>query len=267
MTKLTSDAVTNLVAGASYEDEFDIALNNDLSEGGTVTIYSEGYVNLVTNGSVSGTMPYSSNELTIDIDPKQAKTVSKARPMGKARTITTCSPDRQAIVDTVLANTVKLANAAADAATSGDAAQFNYYFKTTASEARERVSARLRGVAREAGSTSDNINYYCTDPWPEQGNCKENFLAYAWAQYSMIANCELYYTLLTTELPTVCEGQDEATTAVHEFTHLPAVYNPPTSDFKYSDEALLLGSEQALENADNYAMYVTGELPFSLADF
>lgn len=132
MTKLTSDAVTNLVAGASYEDEFDIALNNDLSEGGTVTIYSEGYVNLVTNGSVSGTMPYSSNELTIDIDPKQAKTVSKARPMGKARTITTCSPDRQAIVDTVLANTVKLANAAADAATSGDAAQFNYYFKTTA---------------------------------------------------------------------------------------------------------------------------------------
>ncbi|ODM14500.1 hypothetical protein SI65_10122 [Aspergillus cristatus] len=42
---------------------------------------------------------------------QEAKTVLKARPMGQARTITTCSPDRQAIVDTVLANTVKLADA------------------------------------------------------------------------------------------------------------------------------------------------------------
>lgn len=78
----------------------------------------------------------------------------------------------------------------------------------------------------------------------------------------MIANCEHYYTLLTTELPTGCEGQDEATTAAHESMHLPAVYDLPTSDFKYSDEALLLKSEQALENADNHAMYAIGELPF-----
>lgn len=87
-----------------------------------VTIYAEGYVNLVTNGSVSGTMPYSSNELTVGIGASEAKTVSKARPRGKARAITTCSPDRQAIVDTALADTVELANAAADAATSGDVA-------------------------------------------------------------------------------------------------------------------------------------------------
>lgn len=149
--------MTDLAAGASHEDEFDIASNNNLSQGGTVIIYSEGYVSLVANGSVSDTMPYSSNKLTIDIDADEAKTVSKIGPMGKARMITTCSPDRQAIVDTALANIVNLANAAANAATSGDAAQFNYYLKNTAPKASERVSARLRGVTREAGSTSDNI--------------------------------------------------------------------------------------------------------------
>ncbi|EYE90985.1 putative penicillolysin/deuterolysin metalloprotease [Aspergillus ruber CBS 135680] len=180
-------------------------------------------------------MPYSSNELTVGIDASEAKTVSKARPIGKARAITTCSPDRQAIVDTALADTVELANAAADAATSGDVAY----------------------VAKEAGSTSDNIKHYCTDPWSEQGSCRKNFLAHEWAQYSMIVNCEIYYTLLMTGLPTVREGQDEATTAVHEFTHLPAVYDPPTSDFRYGNEVLLLESEQALENADNYATYAT----------
>ena len=83
----------------------------------------------------------------------------------------------------------------------------------------------------------------------------------------MIVNCEIYYTLLMTGLPTVREGQDEATTAVHEFTHLPAVYDPPTSDFRYGNEVLLLESEQALENANNYATYATGELSFPWLTF
>jgi len=61
-------------------------------------------------------------------------------------------------------------------------------------------------------------------------------------------------------MPTVREGQDEATTAIHEFTHLLAVYDATTSNLKYGNEALLLESEHTLGNADNYAMYATGKL-------
>lgn len=160
MSNLTSESLTFLAAGATLEDEFDVASTNDLSEGGTVTIHTEGQVHFVTDGAVSGTMPFSSNELTIDIDAVEAKTVSKAiRPLTyPIRTQLSCSPERQAIMNKALSNAVKLANAAADTALSGDAAQFKYFFKTTSPEARQKVSSRFRGVAREAASQTKISN-------------------------------------------------------------------------------------------------------------
>ncbi|BCR90204.1 uncharacterized protein ACHE_60090A [Aspergillus chevalieri] len=180
-------------------------------------------------------MSYSSNEPTIEIDAKEAKT---------------------AIVDTVLANTVKLAGAAADTTNSGEAAQSIYYFKITAPEAHESIRSSPRRSQRSwFYQRQHQLLLHRPVAREEQLQGELPRLRVGSAQH----DCELWTILYVVEdgLPAVCEGQDETTTALHGFTHFPALYEPLTSDFKYGDEVLLLESEQALENADNYAMYVT----------
>lgn len=100
----------NLAEGASYEDEFNVASNNDLSQGDEVTNHSEGYVNLVA-------LPYYSKEITIKIDANEAKTSPK--PVSWTKTN-------------------------------------NHYLSALLSRLYQRQH-----------------QYYCTDPWPEQGSCKQ----------------------------------------------------------------------------------------------
>ncbi|KAK1145147.1 hypothetical protein N8T08_004580 [Aspergillus melleus] len=251
---LSDDALTTLAAGATFEDEFDIAETSDLSEGGSLTLSSTGFVLSTKDSSVDGYIPFTSNEITIDVDAAEAALVPNAIPVLDKRTrIASCSGTRSTALQTALRNTVSLANAAASAASSGSSTRFNEYFKTTSSTTRSTVAARFRAVASEAGSTSSgSTTYYCTDPY---GYCSSNVLAWTLPSSNIVANCDIYYTYLTA-LTGTCHAQDQATTTLHEFTHAPGVYSPGTDDYAYGYSAsTALSASRALLNADSYALF------------
>lgn len=257
MSGLTSEALTSLAAGETFEDEFDIASTSDLSEGGTVSLRSHGFVPIVTNGKVTGAIPYNSNELSIDVDAAEAATVMKAIPSLDRRTkVAECSGSKGSALSQALKNSAELANKAAEAAISGSASKFQEYFKTTDSSTRQTVAQRLKAVAKESSSSSSgSTTYYCSDVY---GYCESNVLAYTLPAKNIIANCDLYYSDLP-PMTNSCHAQDQATTTLHEFTHAPAVYSPGTEDYGYGYQAATaLSAYQALNNADSYALYANG---------
>ncbi|CAG7960558.1 unnamed protein product [Penicillium nalgiovense] len=257
---LTKESLTSLAAGETFEDEFDIASTSDLSSGGPLTLRSTGLVPLVTDGAVTGYLPYRSNDLEIDVDGVKASHVLKAIKTLDRRALPTCSDSsKKAALDKALKNTVTLANAASQAALSGSSSKFSEYFKTTSSSTRKVVSDRLKAVAQEAGSSSAT-RYFCEDTF---GYCEPNVLAYTLPSLNIIANCDIYYRELPA-LTDTCHNQDQATTTLHEFTHAPGVYSPGTEDYGYGySAATALSSAQAVLNADSYALYANGECPIA----
>ncbi|OQE44777.1 hypothetical protein PENCOP_c002G03072 [Penicillium coprophilum] len=249
---LTSESLTSLAAGETFEDEFDIATTTDLSSGGPLTLQSKGLVPIVVDGAVTGYLPYRSNDLKIEVDGAKASRVQKAiKPLDRRALQTCSSSSKKSALNTALANTVKLANAAATAALSGSSSKFQEYFKTTSTATRKVVAARLQAVAKEAGSVTAT-KYYCSDTL---GYCETNVLAYTLPSQNVIANCDLYYSALPA-LASSCHDQDQATTTLHELTHAPGVYSPGTDDNGYGyDAATSLSSAKAVLNADSYALY------------
>ncbi|KAL4805116.1 Deuterolysin metalloprotease family-domain-containing protein [Aspergillus unguis] len=253
-TDLDEQSLTSLAPGAILEDEFDIASTSDLSSGGPVTLRSSGFVPLVSNNTVSGSLKYTSNDLTIDVDgAKAAKVTHIGNELAKRTKVTSCSGSRATALQRALSNAASLASAAASAASSGSSSAFSTFFKTTSSSTRSTVAARLRAVASEASSTSSgSTSYYCSDPY---GYCESNVLAWTLPSYNIIANCDIYYTYLPA-LASSCYDQDQATTSLHEFTHAPGVYSPGTDDLGYGySAATALSASQALNNADSYALF------------
>ncbi|KAL2831475.1 Deuterolysin metalloprotease family-domain-containing protein [Aspergillus cavernicola] len=232
---------------------FDIASTSDLSEGGSITIRSQGSVPVVTGREITGSLPFDSNELVIEVDGAQAaKVASVAQALARRTQISGCSGTRGTSLQTALRNTVSLANAAASAASQGGT-RFNTFFRTTSSSARSTVAARFQAVAREASSTSSGaITYHCSDTY---GYCSSNVLAYTLPADNIIANCDIYYSALPA-VTSSCYAQDQATTTLHELTHAPGVYSPGTQDYAYGySAAISLSSSQALNNADSYALF------------
>ncbi|KAL4886030.1 Deuterolysin metalloprotease family-domain-containing protein [Aspergillus karnatakaensis] len=252
-TDLSDEILTSLAPGATVEDEFDLAITNNLSDGGSVTISSSGSVPLVTNKEITGVLPFDSNELTIEINGSEAAKVSTIGKTLERRTrIASCSGSQLSSLQTALRNTVSQANAAASAASAGSG-RFSTFFKSTSASTRNAVAARFRAIASEASSTSSGATqYYCTDAY---GYCSSNVLAYALPAYNIIANCPLYYSYLPAVTGS-CYSQDQVGTTLHEFTHTPGVYSPGTQDYAYGYSAsVALSASQALNNADSYALY------------
>ncbi|KAJ5535530.1 hypothetical protein N7527_001784 [Penicillium freii] len=249
---LSSDSLTSLAAGETFEDEFDIATTSDLSSGGPLTLRSTGLVPLVTDGAVTGYLPYRSNDLKIEVDGVKASRVLKAiKPLDR-RALQTCSDSsKKSALAKALENAVTLATDAAEAALSGSSTKFNEYFKTTSTATRKVVAARLKAVAKEAGSNTAT-KYYCEDTL---GYCETNVLAYTLPSQNVVANCDIYYSDLPA-LTDKCHNQDQATTTLHELTHAPGVYSPGTEDNGYGySAATALSSADAVLNADSYALY------------
>jgi deuterolysin len=122
---LTKESLTSLASGETFEDEFDIASTSDLSSGGPLTLRSTGLVPLVTDGAVTGYLPYRSNDLEIEVDGAKASRVLKAIKTLDRRALPTCrDSSKKAALDKALKNTVTLANAAAKAALSGSSSKY-----------------------------------------------------------------------------------------------------------------------------------------------
>lgn len=167
---LTEDAFATLASGATLESTFDVAAVTDLSAGGAFEIVAEGAVPLAAADSteLSGAnLAFRSNKLSINVDGAAAARVAPAVRILDERTITTsCAGSQGTSLYNALSRAVTLSNNAANAAASGSASKFQEYFKTTTASARTTVANRFRGIAAQAGSTTNGgTRYYCTDPY------------------------------------------------------------------------------------------------------
>ncbi|KAL5332539.1 Deuterolysin metalloprotease family-domain-containing protein [Aspergillus crustosus] len=251
ITDIPESILTSLAPGATVEDEFDIATTSNLSDGGSITVRSTGFVPLVTNKRVTGSVPFTSNDLTIEIDGAKASKISRVG-IKPRTTVDNCSGTQQTALETALRNTVTWASGAAEAAAAGSG-PFETFFKTTSSSVRDDVAARFRAIASEASSTTSGATTYnCEDVY---GYCSPGVIAYTLPAYDIIANCDIFYDDLP-DVTSTCYNQDRVGTALHEMAHAPGVYSPGTEDLGYGYEAATaLSQADALNNADSFALY------------
>jgi deuterolysin len=107
---------------------------------------------------------------------------------------------------------------------------------------------------------SNKGSTFCTD---QRKLCRSDYISYTLG--TEITNCDLYW-----QFPLInrnCHGVGQATTTIHEMTHVEGLYNPSTDDFPghYGWPALSdLAPEQAMMNGDNYGFYANGMVFFFL---
>ena len=252
---LTSDDFLTLGAGETKEVTVETAALHTLNDGGDFDIFAKGLLPYAEANSteLSGNIDYESNKLTLAVDGLIAATVAKAI---TKRTVvgSTCEGDKLSSIKTALDNCAKQASAASDAAAAGT--KLDTYFKSTSSEVVNEVSARLRAVADDCGSTSSTTSTECNDPY---NGCSSNVLAYTVPAQNFITYCDIFFSALPPVSDT-CHGQDQATTVLHEETHAPGVFSPGTDDLGYGFAAASqLSTSRALNNADSYALYANGK--------
>lgn len=269
---LYEDAFTNIAAGQTITNDFDIAEYYDL-EDESYDVFANGNLPYASADSMSLSgryIPFSSNKLLVAVDCEKASQVTKAinklELLKKRTTIESdCSASQSSAIADASKNCASLASAAADAACNGDADTFNAYFKDTSTTTREKVADLYRKAADECGSTpGGNSTSSCTDP---QGSCGGNLIAYTvWSESyngdgTVTGRTEkLYYCPLYFEMgaatPEQCHQQCRGSNTLHEMTH--AVGS--TKDVAYGYQAAMgLSTSQALDNADTYALYANGK--------
>jgi deuterolysin len=103
----------------------DLAESHDVLDGGVHDVIAKGDIAFaaLNSSEIIGSIPYESNQLSIDINGTMARSQRDAfhKLVARAQIDSTCSSSRSAILQTAFANCAKYASAAATAATSGSA--------------------------------------------------------------------------------------------------------------------------------------------------
>lgn len=256
---LDESAFQVIKAGEAIETSFDIAVAHDLSVGGDFEAITEGafaYANLDST-EIAGAVPFISNKVQANINGKQAGRVRRDYIDLAKRTVvqSDCTGTRRTGTTTALSNCASLARTAASNAQSNNA-KMTEYFKSTTTATKNTVATVFNNIASQCGSTtSGNSRYYCTDILSA---CSSGVLAYTYPSTSQMVNCPLFFSGLTA-LSRTCHAQDQATTVLHEMTHLTQVKG--TSDYggyRYSF-VRSLSAAQNLNHADTYTLFAQGE--------
>ena len=261
-TALPADAFTIIKAGSSVTSTWDIAAVHDLSPGGSYDIVASGALSAAADldsDAVAAAIPYSSNTITALVDGPAAAAVRHAFHAAIARRTVVqsdCTGTRGTATRTALSNCAAHASAASAAAASGDAAKLTEYFKSATSATRSTVAGVFGRVASECGSTTGGVSrQYCSDVL---SSCSGGVLAYTLPSGSLMVNCPLYFSGLPAQTGT-CHAQDQATTTLHEVTHLTQIRG--TGDFGcYGYNCLRgLSASQNLNHADTYSLFANGK--------
>lgn len=247
-------AFERIPAGQSIEVTFNVGEVHDLSAGGKFDIESAGIMQFADeNGTkLIGSVPYASNKINTVVDGAKAASMIKSFVVDKrTRVQSDCTGSKGTATKAALSNCVNLANAAKQVAQSGSAAKLQEYFKDSGSATRNTVASVLGKVASECGSTTSGASdYYCTDV---ANGCEQGVLAYTVPSQSFEAYCDLYFDDLP-GLTSQCHAQDQATTTLHEMTHLNQVAGTQDLGYGYAN-AIRLSNRDALNNADTYALF------------
>lgn len=249
---LNDEDFQKIDAGQSVEVSFNLAESHNLSSGGKFSVSSSGVLEYAEgdNHELVGSVPYTSNAMEAEVDGAEATAV-RNRIQSRTHVQSDCTGSRLSATRKALDNCVSLANAAAEAARSGPASKVEEYFKSSSSSTRNAIVNVLNKTAQECGSTNGGASdYYCRD---SQGGCRPRVLAYTQPARSLMVYCDLYWNDLPA-LTNRCHGQDQATTTLHEMTHLREVAGTRDNGYGY-DAIRKLSTSESLNNADSYAMF------------
>ncbi|KAF6809368.1 deuterolysin metalloprotease [Colletotrichum sojae] len=255
---ITNDAFQVIKPNQTVIMKFDFGQMHDLSPGGNYQVSAAGGIPYATGNStkVEGYIPFKSNILTIkNVNGTQAAITRRDFHAESKRVVIQagCTRAQNQAVNTALGNCATLASNASVAAMR-DARRLNEYFKTTTLEARRNISITFQRVAKECTSRLKAVSVsslYCTDVY---NSCKEGVLAYTVPSLRYMVNCPLYFNALP-PLTTTCHAQDQASTTLHEMTHLTQIRG--TLDWGvYGYEAIkTLPSEKNLFHADTFCLF------------
>lgn len=249
---IPEDSFQVIAPGETVETSFDVAELHDLSAGGAFDIASAGVFSTaaIDSTEISGAVEYTSNTVTATIDGAEAEKVRRDF-IKRSAVQADCTGTKKTSTVTALSNCAALARAASSAAAS-NTAKVSEYFKSTTSSTISTLQSVFNKVATECGSSTSGVSKtYCTDVY---GNgCASNVLAYTLPSGSYIVNCPLYFSALPA-LTKSCHAQDQATTTLHEVTHLSQIKGTDDLGYGYA-AATRLSTSSALNNADSYALF------------
>lgn len=254
---LDEEAFQIIPAGESVETVFDVAVAHDLSNGGAFDISSVGTLSIAEEGSteLSSIVTFSSNVVAANVDGSAAAKVRREFHEHFKRTIvqSDCTGTKLTATRNALTNCRSLAAAASSAASSGAAAKMTEYFKSSTTSTRSTVAAVFSRIVSECGSTTSGVSrQYCSDVY---GACSSGVLAYTLPSQSYMVNCNLYFTGLGA-LTSTCHAQDQATTTLHEMTHLSQIKGTTDQSGCYGYSCVRsLTAAQNLNHADTYSLF------------
>jgi deuterolysin len=255
-TRLSENAFRIIEAGETITASFDIAATHDLSQGGDFDLASAGAISYAEENSteLAGIISLSSNNITVNINGEQS---AKSR-LGfhHKRTIvqSDCTGTKSNTLSTSLKHCRDLANAAASAAMSNDAKMVEY-FKSNSSSTKKIVADVYTRIVSECGSSTSGVSrLYCSDKY---GNFCPGNLAYTVSSDNYLVTCPAYFNQVP--LTKTCHGTDQATTTIHEMTHLKQIKG--ASDYGvYGYKAVQgLTAAQNLNHADTYCLFANGK--------
>lgn len=214
--------------------------------------------------NITGVVTYDSDALPNHVDgPTAAKVrrdfhdnIKRKLRAKRANVANDCTGARGQAQLKALTNCEQLATGAARAASNGSAAKMTEYFKSSSSSTRSTVADVFTAIANECGSTTSGISdQYCTDVM-DYCEPADSVLAYTLPSQDVMVSCPLYFNELPA-LATTCHRQDQASTTLHEATHLRQIRG--TNDYGYGYSAIQqLSTSQALDNADTYTLFANG---------
>ncbi|TLD34786.1 neutral protease 2 [Venturia nashicola] len=249
---LKKESFRSLKEGKSVEYTLDAAKLYDLSAGGAFEISAEGVLPYSQPGKkkISGEATYKSNTVTLNVNSDEVKQAKRDLER-RNRMQPDCTAARRDQASNALAVCSNIAFVAGEKALKGSVDQFARYFRTGDPNIRRIVSERFHAVADECAARSNKASTFCTD---QRKLCRSDYISYTLGVD--ITNCDLYWTF-----PLVnnkCHGVGQATTTIHEMTHVDGLYGQATDDFPghYGWPALMdLAPQQAIMNGDNYGYY------------
>lgn len=248
---LDDDSFQHIPAGKSVDVTFDVARTHDLSKGGDFHILSEGILQYAQDKSnkITGSAAFASNKLSSNVDGLLAGAAHKEMQTKRTYLQNDCTGSRGQAQANANRNCAAMASAAYYAATQAPDSKIQQYYHDASQRTRSIIQGIFSRVYDECNNTpGGGSNTYCTDV---DNSCGQNILAYTYYTGHYQVYCDLHYTY-----PAVagCRYMDQASTVLHESTHLD--YVGYTHDHAYGYQgSTSLNTQASLDNADTYRYF------------
>lgn len=252
---LEEENFQTLLVGETIELEWDVAEDHDLSSGGDFNITSSGIFSYAELDSTtpSGIIHYKSNVLEASINGDEAASMLTILADKRAAIQGDCQGGQRDQTRWALGWCRKMALHAEKVSRSGPADRMNFFFKSSDTATRKRVGDNFHKIAVECGSPVTGVSkVFCSD---RHSFCRPEYIAYAYG--TDIVNCPLFFRLPTNNKE--CRANTQATTMIHEASHLSQVMSASDYDGCYGITCIRgLSREQNLKHADTYSFFAQG---------